>query len=54
MAYLGWARKHLAGPNQLVRGIIVGGKPDTKLQYAVDGIPNLKFRSLNMSVGDPD
>ena len=54
MAYLGWARKHLAGPNQLVRGIIVGGKPDTKLQYAVDGISNLKFRSLNVSIGDVD
>jgi hypothetical protein len=33
---------------RLVRGIIVGGKPDTKLQYAVDGIPNPKFRSLNI------
>jgi RecB family endonuclease NucS len=54
MAYVGWARKHLAGPNQRVRGIIVGGKPDTKLQYAVDGIPNLTFRSLNISIGDAD
>ena len=54
MAYVGWARKHLAGPDQRVRGIIVGGKPDTKLQYAVDGISNLKFRSLNVSIGDVD
>jgi RecB family endonuclease NucS len=54
MAYVGWARRHLAGPNQQVRGIIVGCKPDTKLQYAVDGIPNLKFRSLNVSIGDAD
>jgi hypothetical protein len=54
MAYVGWARKHLAGPDQQVRGIIVGGKPDTKLQYAVDGISNLKFRSLNVSIGDVD
>jgi hypothetical protein len=54
MAYVGWARRHLAGPNQQVRGIIVGGKPDTKLQYAVDGIPNLKFRILNISIGDAD
>lgn len=54
MAYVGWARKHLAGPDQQVRGIIVGGRPDTKLQYAVDGIPNLRFRSLNISIGDVD
>ena len=54
MAYVGWARKHLAGPDQQVRGIIVGGRPDTKLQYAVDGIPNLRFRSLNISIGDAD
>jgi hypothetical protein len=33
---------------RLVRGIIVGGKPDTKLQYAVDGIPNPKAE-LNRS-----
>src|SRR5271157_489964 len=50
MAYVGWARENLAGPNQQVRGIIVGGKPDTKLQYAVDGIPNLEFRSLSVSI----
>jgi hypothetical protein len=54
MAYVGWARKHLAGPNQQVRGIIVGGKPDTKLQYAVDGIPNLEFRSLSVSISDAE
>jgi len=54
MAYVGWARKHLAGPDQQVRGIIVGGRPDPKLQYAVDGIPNLRFRSLNISIGDAD
>jgi hypothetical protein len=54
MAYVGWALKHLAGPGQQVRGIIVGGKPDTKLQYAVGGIPNLKFRSLNVLIGDVD
>jgi hypothetical protein len=52
MAYVGWARKHLAGPGQQVRGIIVGGKPDAKLQYAVDGISNLTFRTLNVSIGD--
>ena len=54
MAYVGWASKHLALPEQHVRGIIVGGKPDTRLQYAVDGIPNLKFRSLDISIGDAD
>ena len=52
MAYLGWVQKHLAGPTQQVRGIIVGGKPDAKLQYAIEGAPNLKFRSLNISIGD--
>ncbi len=54
MAYVGWARRHLAEPNQQVRGIIVGGKPDAKLQYALDGIPNLKYRSLNISIGDAE
>ena len=28
MAYVGWARKHVARANQQVRGIIIGGKPD--------------------------
>ena len=54
MAYVGWARKHFAGPNQQVRGIIVGSKLDPKVQYAIDGIPNLKYRCLNVSIGDAD
>lgn len=54
MAYVGWARRHLARPDQHVRGVIIGGKPDAKLQYAVDGIPNLEFRSLNVSIGNAD
>lgn len=54
MAYVGWARRHLARPDQHVRGVIVGGKPDAKLHYAVDGIPNLEFRSLNISIGKAD
>jgi Endonuclease NucS C-terminal domain len=52
MAYVGWVRKHLARPDQHVRGVIVGGKPDAKLRYAVDGIPNLEFRTLNISIGE--
>jgi predicted RNA-binding protein len=54
MAYVGWAHKHLAGPNQQVRGIIVGGKPDKKLQYAIEGISNLKFRRVTVSIGDAE
>jgi hypothetical protein len=36
----GVARKQLAGPDQQLRGIIVGRKPDTNLQYAVGGVLN--------------
>ncbi len=50
--YLGWVRKHLARPRQNVRGIIIVGKADERLAYAVQAVPGLSIKCLNLSLRD--
>ena len=43
-AYMGWIRKHMAGPAQIVRGIIVVGREDKRLKYSLDLLDNIIVR----------
>jgi len=40
-SYMGWVRRHMAGPGQLIRGIIVVGKADERLKYSLDVLENV-------------
>ncbi len=39
--YMGWVRAELAGPGQVVEGLIVTGEQDLQLAYAVAAVPEL-------------
>ena len=41
LRYMGWVRKKLSEPGDKVEGLIICGEPDLKLQYALDGQPNI-------------
>jgi Endonuclease NucS C-terminal domain len=43
-SYMGWIQKHLAGPGQAVRGIIVVGRADDRLRYAADVVGSILVR----------
>lgn len=45
LRYIGWVRKHLAGHEENVRGLIISADHDEKLQYALYGInqPPISF-----------
>lgn len=44
--YMGWVRKHIAGSGQTVRGIIVVGKKSQHLEYSLDLLPDVTFRTF--------
>lgn len=48
--YMGYIKTHLATARQLVRGIIVAGKVEDALSYAVVAIPNLEVRTFDVSI----
>ncbi|MGA2606971.1 MAG: endonuclease NucS domain-containing protein [Terriglobia bacterium] len=48
--YMGYVKTHLAKPGQLVRGIIVVGRVDDSLNYAVVAIPNLEIRTFDVTI----
>ena len=48
--YMGYIKKHVAENNQKVRGIIVVGKINDKLNYAASIIPNLEVKSFKISI----
>jgi Holliday junction resolvase-like predicted endonuclease len=52
--YMGWVQEQLAKRHQHVRGYIVVGKLDRKLQYSVRAIENLKVKCFRVSLTDPD
>ncbi len=52
--YMGWVQQHLTGSGEAVRGYIVVGKLDTKLEYSVRAIGNLKVKCFRVSLSDPD
>jgi hypothetical protein len=53
-AYVGWAMEHMATPGQRVRGIIICGRPNTRLAYAVRAVPNLSIKFINLGLEDYD
>ena len=51
--YMGYIRTHVATRRQVVRGIIVVGKVDRNLAYAIVPIPNLELRTFQITIGTP-
>ncbi len=45
-SYMGWVRKHIAGGGQLVRGIIVVGRRNDKLDYSLELVPDVSVRTF--------
>jgi hypothetical protein len=52
--YVGWVMEHMAAPGQRVRGIIICGRPNQRLAYAVRAIPNLSIKFINLGLQDFD
>ncbi len=50
LRYMGYLKEHLAKDNQTVRGIIVVGKVEDKLRYAVSAVPNVIVRTFNLTI----
>lgn len=50
LRYIGYIKTHVAVEGQLVRGIIVVGKIDEKLKYAVSAVPYLIVRAFNLTI----
>lgn len=44
--YMGWVRKNIATQHQTVRGIIVVGKRNERLDYSLDLIPDISVRTF--------
>jgi hypothetical protein len=45
-SYMGWVRKNIATKGQSVRGIIVVGKRDKRLEYSLDLLPDISVRTF--------
>lgn len=43
-SYMGWVRKNIATKGQSVRGIVVVGKQNERLEYSLDLIPDISVR----------
>ena len=48
--YMGYVDKHLAKRGQNVRGIVVVGRPDQRLAYAAQAIPNLEIKKFQVTL----
>jgi RecB family endonuclease NucS len=44
LRYVGWVRRHLAGKEESVQGMIICREADTALQYALHAVPNVEVR----------
>jgi hypothetical protein len=49
LRYMGWIRKHKAGPGERVRGIIITGLPDDRIKYAVSASQGIEFFTYKVS-----
>lgn len=49
LRYMGWARETYPGSN--VRGIIIVGKKDEALRYALMGVSGIEVREFKLSIG---
>jgi hypothetical protein len=57
LAYIGWVKNNLAGPNQKVRGIIVASDANTQLHDAVSMVEDLitvKYYRVDFSFENPN
>lgn len=50
LRYMGYVKEHVAEGTQTVRGIIVVGKVDDKLRYAVSAVPNLTVKTFDVTI----
>lgn len=50
LRYMGYLKEHIAKDNQIVRGIIVVGKVDDKLRYAVSAVPNVTVKTFDLTI----
>ena len=50
LRYMGYVKEHLAKGSQKVRGIIVVGKVDEKLRYAVSAAPDITVKTFNLTI----
>ena len=48
--YMGYIKKHVAKKNQNIRGIIIVGKIDEKLEYAVSAFSNIEVKKFTMFI----
>ncbi len=48
--YMGYVKAHVAKGNQKVRGIIVVGKVDERLHYAVSAFPSIEVKTFNLTI----
>ena len=53
-AYVGWVMEHMATPGQRVRGLIICGRPNQRLAYAVRAYPNLSIKFINLGLQNFD
>jgi hypothetical protein len=49
LRYMGWVRKNLASEGENVKGLIISREIDRKLQYALDGQPNIKCMTYQVT-----
>jgi hypothetical protein len=50
LRYMGYVKEHVAEGTQTVRGMIVVGKVDDKLRYAVSAVPNLTVKTFDVTI----
>lgn len=49
LRYMGWVRRNLATEGEKVKGLIVGREINRKLQYALDGLPDISCMTYEVS-----
>jgi len=49
LRYMGWVRRNLAAEGGTIEGLIICGEIDRKLQYALDGQPNIRCMTYQVS-----
>ena len=50
LSYKRYVEKHIAKRNQKVRGIVVVGKIDERLRYAVEAVPGVTVKAFNLTI----
>jgi hypothetical protein len=50
LSYKRYIERHVAKTNQKVRGVIIVGKIDERLRYAVEAVPDITVRTFNVRI----